>query len=131
MRELARRFHFLLLCSSINDLLTRSSSFLFSESVFVVTGDGRTITGILVGHDQVQNLILQSAVERIYTSLDGTERAEEVELGLYVIRGDNVVLISSMEDEEDNDEPPQKRQKEADWKTIQADPLPAIHQQLV
>ena len=46
--------------------------------------------GILVGHDQVQNLILNNAQERVYTE-DAT--TEIVELGLYVIRGDNVCMV--------------------------------------
>lgn len=63
----------------------------FTESVCVVTSDGRIILGELVGHDQVQNLILNNAKERVYA--EGLT-PELVELGLYVIRGDNVSLIA-------------------------------------
>mmetsp|Transcript_1804 Transcript_1804/g.4014 ORF Transcript_1804/g.4014 Transcript_1804/m.4014 type:complete len:96 (-) Transcript_1804:1610-1897(-) len=61
------------------------------KSICVVTGDGRIILGDLVGHDQVQNLILNNAKERVYS--DGSP-PETVELGLYVIRGDNVCLVA-------------------------------------
>mmetsp|Transcript_8160 Transcript_8160/g.24151 ORF Transcript_8160/g.24151 Transcript_8160/m.24151 type:complete len:96 (-) Transcript_8160:1600-1887(-) len=61
------------------------------KSICVVTGDGRIILGDLVGHDQVQNLILNDAKERVYS--DGAP-PETVELGLYVIRGDNVCLVA-------------------------------------
>jgi len=44
-----------------------------------------------VGNDQVQNLILNDAVERVYSA---DENVEEVPLGLYVIRGDNLCLVS-------------------------------------
>jgi len=44
-----------------------------------------------VGNDQVQNLILNDAKERVYS--DDTP-VEMVDLGLYVIRGDNVCLIA-------------------------------------
>lgn len=61
------------------------------ESICVVTSDGRIILGQLVGHDQVQNLILNDAKERVYS--DGA-LPETVELGLYVIRGDNVCMVA-------------------------------------
>jgi U6 snRNA-associated Sm-like protein LSm8 len=61
-----------------------------TETVCVVTCDGRIIVGILAGHDQVQNLILQDAHERVYSS---DADVEEVPLGLYVIRGDNLCLV--------------------------------------
>lgn len=44
-----------------------------------------------MGNDQVQNLILNDAKERVYS--DDTP-VEMVDLGLYVIRGDNVCLIA-------------------------------------
>ncbi|KAG7356451.1 small nuclear ribonucleoprotein [Nitzschia inconspicua] len=61
------------------------------KSVCVVTSDGRIILGELVGHDQVQNLILNDAKERVFTEGSAPEM---VELGLYVIRGDNVCMIA-------------------------------------
>jgi small nuclear ribonucleoprotein (snRNP)-like protein len=42
-----------------------------------------------VGHDQVQNLILKDAKERVY-STDSSVPPEMVELRLYAIRGDSV-----------------------------------------
>mmetsp|Transcript_4502 Transcript_4502/g.7037 ORF Transcript_4502/g.7037 Transcript_4502/m.7037 type:complete len:99 (+) Transcript_4502:114-410(+) len=62
-----------------------------NKSICVVTSDGRIILGELVGHDQVQNLILKDAQERVYTD---NSPPETVELGLYVIRGDNVCMIA-------------------------------------
>ncbi|KAI2499558.1 snRNP protein [Fragilaria crotonensis] len=85
------------------------------KSITVVTCDGRLLVGILVGHDQVQNLILKDAQERIYSE---EEDVEIVPLGLYMIRGDNVALVG-----------------EADWKekdsTIRAEPIPAVQQHAV
>ena len=71
------------------------------------------IVGQLMGHDQVQNLILADAVEHVY-SLE--EAVEQVPLGLYVIRGDNVAVVSDFD----------KLNVE-----IKAEPLPSIHQQLI
>ena len=84
------------------------------ESITVVTCDGRLLVGILVGHDQVQNLILNEAQERIYSE---EECVKIQELGLYVVRGDNVALVG-----------------EADWKendAIRAEPLPAVQHHAV
>ena len=63
---------------------------LSAESILVLTSDARVILGTFVGHDQVQNLILNDALERVYSE---DEDVEAVPLGLYVIRGDNVCLI--------------------------------------
>jgi U6 snRNA-associated Sm-like protein LSm8 len=84
------------------------------ETICVVTSDGRVITGELVGNDQVQNLILNQAQERVYA--DDTP-VETVELGLYVIRGDNVCMIGEFDPEKWDDSavipplPPIQQQK--------------------
>jgi U6 snRNA-associated Sm-like protein LSm8 len=83
-----------------------------TESVCVVTGDGRIILGQLVGHDQVQNLILNQAQERVYMEDAATEI---VELGLYVIRGDNVCLVGDFDPDS--------------WKDAHAPSLRPIQQQ--
>ena len=82
------------------------------ETICVITSDGRVILGQLVGHDQVQNLILNDAQERVYSD---DAPVETVELGLYVIRGDNVCVVSEFDANAWNDDP--------------APPLPAIQQQ--
>ena len=78
----------------------------------MVTSDGRIIIGTLVGNDQVQNVILSEAQERIYSD---DAPVETVELGLYVIRGDNVSMIADYNKEKLIDSP--------------APPLPPILQQ--
>jgi len=66
----------------------------------LVTSDGRIIVGNFVGHDQVQNVILKEAHERIYSEDEAPER---VPLGVYVVRGDSLVLIGEF-DESVNDD---------------------------
>ncbi len=44
------------------------------------------LQGLLKGHDQTANVILQNCVERVYS----TQGVESVPLGLYIIRGDNM-----------------------------------------
>jgi len=86
------------LCS---DPVFHSSRFVSSpETICVITSDGRVITGELVGHDQVQNLILNEAQERVYTD---DAPVETVDLGLYVIRGDNVCMVGEFDPEKWDD----------------------------
>ena len=58
--------------------------------------------GELTGYDQVQNLILNDAKERVYA--EGSP-PEMVELGLYVIRGDNVCMIADYDESKWTDDP--------------------------
>jgi small nuclear ribonucleoprotein (snRNP)-like protein len=71
-----------------------------------MTCDGRLIQGTLAGYDQLQNLIIKNAQERVYqmpkdrddddqTDADA-EILEMIPLGLYVIRGDNVAVVSDV-----------------------------------
>jgi U6 snRNA-associated Sm-like protein LSm8 len=62
-----------------------------SKPVTVLTCDGRLISGTLRGYDQLQNLVLQRSHEVVY-SVDAPP--EKIELGLFVVRGDNVAVIS-------------------------------------
>lgn len=90
-------------------------SLLLPAQICVITSDGRIITGLFVGHDQVQNLILNQAQERVYSEDAPTET---VDLGLYVIRGDNVCVVGEYD--------------QNNWKDMAAPPLPPIqhHQNL-
>ncbi|KAF0028764.1 hypothetical protein F2P81_017869 [Scophthalmus maximus] len=58
-----------------------------SGTVAIVTSDGRMI----VGFDQTINLILDESHERVFSSSQGVE---QVVLGLYIVRGDNVFKVS-------------------------------------
>lgn len=85
------------------------------EPICVITCDGRIIIGTLIGYDQVQNLIVNEAKERIYSN---DTDVEEMILGLYLVRGDNVCMIGDYD--------PIKMMDET-IRIIQ--PLPEIHQQ--
>ncbi|KAG2357339.1 LSM-domain-containing protein [Suillus spraguei] len=56
--------------------------------VLLVLQDGRAIVGVLAGYDQKSNV-------RVY-SID--EGVEEVELGLYLVKGDMIVLIGEIDE---------------------------------
>ena len=72
----------------------------------MITCDGRLIQGTLVGYDQLQNLIMKNAQERVYqfpqeqetddNENDNEEIFELIPLGLYLIRGDNVAVMSDL-----------------------------------
>jgi len=84
-----------------------------------VTCDGKFIVGILAGYDQLQNLILKDSHERVF-SIDAP--VELVPLGLYIIRGDNVAIISEVDEAKD---------AEIDLSTIRADPIKPLQQNVL
>jgi U6 snRNA-associated Sm-like protein LSm1 len=89
-------------------------SWLGKRRLLVQLRDGRKIIGILRSFDQFANLVLENAVERIIVG----RQFGESPLGLYVVRGENVVLLGEINDQAD---PPATLQKvpEADIKRAQ------------
>ena len=82
----------------------------------IITNDGRTLLGILHGFDQLQNVILTNSCERIY-SMD--QDVAVVELGLYLLRGDNIAIVGEVDDILDDAQ---------DLTTIRANPIgPVVH----
>ncbi|CBZ53686.1 U6 snRNA-associated protein LSm8-like protein,related [Neospora caninum Liverpool] len=71
---------------------------LVDQKVEIVTVDGRVFVGTLKGFDQSTNLILDKCEERIY-SLDAA--VEQIALGLYLIRGDNIAVVGEVDVEVD------------------------------
>ena len=60
------------------------------QTISIITNDGRNIVGNLKGFDQCVNVILDECHERVFSSTAGVE---QVVLGLYVIRGDNMCVF--------------------------------------
>ncbi|CEO97893.1 U6 snRNA-associated Sm-like protein LSm8 [Plasmodiophora brassicae] len=84
--------------------------------VSVITNDGRNIVGRLKGFDQCINIVLEECHERVYSTTAGVE---QVVLGLYVIRGDNISIVGEVELDVD---------AKLDLSTIRAPPLkPIVH----
>ncbi|KAK5168344.1 snRNP Sm protein [Saxophila tyrrhenica] len=71
------------------------------EKVLLLTVDGRTLTGTLVSCDQVTNLVLKDTIERIIRPPDDNEPSAEQPHGLYLVRGDNVVVCGLVDEEVD------------------------------
>uniref|UniRef100_T1IUW5 U6 snRNA-associated Sm-like protein LSm8 n=1 Tax=Strigamia maritima TaxID=126957 RepID=T1IUW5_STRMM len=70
--------------------------------------------GTLKGFDQTINIILDESHERVYSTVQGVE---QVVLGLYIIRGDNIAVIGEIDDEMD---------ARLDFNSVRAEPLNAV-----
>lgn len=87
-----------------------------NRTVSVITADGRNIVGTLKGFDQTINVILDESHERVYSTTQGVE---QVVLGLYIIRGDNIAVIGELDEDLDS---------RLDLSSIKAEPLnPVVH----
>mmetsp|Transcript_26706 Transcript_26706/g.57942 ORF Transcript_26706/g.57942 Transcript_26706/m.57942 type:complete len:100 (-) Transcript_26706:358-657(-) len=89
-----------------------------NKQVCVITCDGRSIVGIMAGDDQLQNLILKDASERVYSP---DADPETVPLGLYVIRGDNIAIISDRDEE---------REASVNLDKVRAEPIESVVQNI-
>ena len=63
------------------------------KKLLVQLRDGKKIIGILRSFDQFANLILEEAVERIVVGQYYTD----VPLGMYLVRGENLVLMGQID----------------------------------
>lgn len=81
------------------------------------------IQGTLLGHDQTTNLILQNTKERVFQPLDTdpvSQPSEIIDHGLYVIRGDNVLLCGLVDEKLDG---------EIDWTKVRAEQFGTVRHQ--
>jgi len=67
------------------------------KKLLVVLRDGRKLVGILRSFDQFANIVLEDCWERIYVDTTYGEKF----MGLYLIRGENVVLLGELNVEKD------------------------------
>ncbi|TYZ59988.1 hypothetical protein PybrP1_002163 [[Pythium] brassicae (nom. inval.)] len=89
---------------------------LMNQTISVITNDGRNIIGVLKGYDQCINVVLDDSFERVYST---KEPVEAVELGLYIVRGDNICVIG--------DAPADIREQVIDDQTRAAPLKPLVH----
>ncbi|CAM0909269.1 unnamed protein product [Alopecurus aequalis] len=89
---------------------------LVDQVISVITNDGRNIVGTLRGFDQATNIILDESHERVYSTKEGVQ---QLVLGLYIIRGDNIGVVGEVDEELD---------AALDMSKLRAQPLkPVIH----
>lgn len=68
------------------------------QTVNIITSDGKVLVGTLKGIDNRANVILDDSHERVFSTDQGVEKHQ---LGLCVIRGENVALIGQVDRNED------------------------------
>ncbi|CAN6451442.1 unnamed protein product [Victoria cruziana] len=73
-------------------LSTSLASYL-DKKLLVLLRDGRKLLGVLRSFDQFANVVLEGACERVIVR----DLYCDIPLGLYVIRGENVVLIGELD----------------------------------
>ncbi|KAF3061301.1 U6 snRNA-associated Sm-like protein LSm8 [Daldinia childiae] len=73
-----------------------------NKKVLIITADSRTLVGNLLSCDQMTNLVLGQAVERVIRTPDDTDPSTEVPLGLYLVRGDNVCVVGLVDESLDD-----------------------------
>jgi U6 snRNA-associated Sm-like protein LSm8 len=85
-----------------------------TEKVTLITVDGRTLIGTLIACDQVTNLVLQDTIERIIRPASDEELSAEQPHGLYLVRGDNVVVCGLVDEE---------IEKSIDWTKVRGEAI--------
>ncbi|TVY16924.1 U6 snRNA-associated Sm-like protein LSm1 [Lachnellula arida] len=79
------------------------------KKLMVALRDGRKLIGVLRSWDQFANLVLQSTIERIFVSPSSTSETglyADVKRGIFLVRGENVLLLGEIDLDKDDDEPP-------------------------
>lgn len=80
-------------------LITELDKSCNDKSISVITSDGKVLVGTLKGIDKQVNIILDDSHERVFSPDQGVEKHQ---LGLCVIRGENVALIGEVDRDTDH-----------------------------
>ncbi|KAG7664358.1 lsm8 [[Candida] subhashii] len=80
----------------------------------VITSDARFFEGTLQGYDKSTNIILGNCIERILYSEEENEDNQVIPLGVYIMRGGEIVCIGEVDED---------KYKSIDWMMIKAEPL--------
>lgn len=67
------------------------------KKLLVFLRDGRTLIGYLRSIDQFANLVLHQTIERIHVG----KQYGDIPRGIFVIRGDNVVLLGEIDEDKE------------------------------
>ncbi|KAL0441337.1 UNVERIFIED_CONTAM: Sm-like protein LSM1B [Sesamum radiatum] len=95
-------------------LSTSLASYL-DRKLLVLLRDGRKLLGTLRSFDQFANAVLEGACERVIVG----ELYCDIPLGLYVIRGENVVLIGELDSDKEELPPHMTRVSTAEIRKAQ------------
>ncbi|RHZ45802.1 U6 snRNA-associated Sm-like protein LSm1 [Aspergillus thermomutatus] len=75
---------------------------LTDKKLVLVLRDGRKLIGVLRSWDQFANLVLQDTVERLYAG----NLYADVPRGIFLVRGENVLLLGEIDLDKEDDIPP-------------------------
>ncbi|XP_016496756.1 sm-like protein LSM1B isoform X4 [Nicotiana tabacum] len=84
--------------SSDHNLFSSSLASYLDRKILILLRDGRKLLGTLRSFDQYANIVLEGTSERVMVG----NLYCDIPLGLYVIRGENVVLIGERAEKADN-----------------------------
>uniref|UniRef100_A0A0N4SUZ3 U6 snRNA-associated Sm-like protein LSm8 n=1 Tax=Mus musculus TaxID=10090 RepID=A0A0N4SUZ3_MOUSE len=98
----------------MSTVILREFSLTYTQDTVLAARRYEILTGTLKGFDQTINLILDESHERVFSSSQGVE---QVVLGLYIVRGDNVAVIGEIDEETDS---------ALDLGNIRAEPLNSV-----
>jgi len=71
---------------------------LTDKKLLLVLRDGRKLIGVLRSWDQFANLVLQDTVERIFVR----DLYADIKRGIYLVRGENVLLLGEIDLDKDD-----------------------------
>ncbi|KAI0025659.1 hypothetical protein F4780DRAFT_774526 [Xylariomycetidae sp. FL0641] len=84
---------------------------LTDKKLLVCLRDGRKLTGVLRSWDQFANLVLQSTTERIFATTSAPNAPQPTGFyadkthGIFLVRGENVLLLGEIDMSKDNNPP--------------------------
>jgi U6 snRNA-associated Sm-like protein LSm1 len=84
------------------------------KRILIILRDGRHLVGMLRSFDQYLNLVIEDTSERLLM----TGIYCDVPLGLYIVRGDNIVLLGELDAEKEEHEMPLRRVDPEDLEEI-------------
>lgn len=86
---------------------------LTDKKLIIALRDGRKLIGILRSWDQFANLVLQATIERIFAPVPSSDGSDiprgyyaDVPHGIFLVRGENVLLLGEIDLDKDDDAPP-------------------------
>lgn len=68
---------------------------LIGQQVQVISIEGRVFIGVLVSFDNSMNILIKNCLEKIFSEKEGVKIEK---MGLYMLRGDNVAIISELDE---------------------------------
>ena len=82
--------------------------------ITLITNEGRVFTGVLKSFDQSMNIVVKDCFEKIYSSNEGVKFSS---VGLYMIRGDNIMIVSEVDE---------NLEKNIDYSEVKAEKLKEV-----